>query len=700
MYDDYKNYLSSQISNAIYQQVDTLEKHEPEITALYKLNNRKRPGQEHFDMLSMKKTIKDLDMEEKTILVRVHIKSKTKIPLRTPEEREQLLAEKEAEKAARNEQKAKEEAKQGKGAKDRRVKKTKEEIAEELARQKEEEARKEFIENLDEKSLLEAVTVIKSCLEQLAKLVVVLVSFGEPNGKPNPDTSLKYFWEYTRNALDQLCNFEENCRIMDFQERVEADAYPPNSAVILENIFHHPEEAGFIFDEQKQLQKLDHEQIQEFSQLLSTYAHVYVIEDLYNIFKDYASLTRVKTEFTVFGPTLSNDLTLVAQAFLHCGFQPKKSSRKSKNKLNETAIKKKTIAVIGGEFSSELILAINTILGFYDEIYIMGKVGILFIMHKLGFKQFGSYTIDSYQHQLIDTILRIAEEEEKIIHIPEKLIVAPEPEAKEDMLPQWITSIYNTRFVWPDGYEQYAKDLETSDELQKKLDSVKKPGDAQKKDNKGEKGAKEEQKKEKTLQEIPDEHTSGPKPLGSNFLVVGYEQSFIQQVEEQIYNARNILWIGSLEPIFRPGLNDSNQSLALTIYNVKEERKPPVFQNALPADWLVSCVGEDLLEAMNHFDIVFDAPPVQSQGKRDEGMSEMERSVVQDDMSVSKFDMESVSKGTKIEKRNNIGLVADIHSANTSFVLDLIGGRELEGKKMLFSFYVLIFFSFECDNKL
>jgi len=492
--------------------------------------------------------------------------------------------------------------------------------------------------------------------------------------------------------LDQICNFEETCKLVDFEDRVEADVYPPNSALILENLFHQPEEAGYIFDEQRQLQRLDHEQIQEFSQLLSSYAPVYIIEDLYNIFKDYASLTRVKTEFTVFGPTLSNDLTLVAQSFLHCAFQPKKSSRKSKNKMNETAIKKKTIAVIGGEFSSELILAINTILGFYDEIYVMGKVGIYFIMHKLGFRQFGSYTLDHYHHQLIDSILRLAQEAGKVIHVPEKLVVAPEPEEKEDMLPQWITSIYNTRFVWPDGYEQYLKDVEErNDELQKELEANKKAGNAPKKDTKdkpAEKGkeGKEEHKKEKTLQEIPDEHGNIIKALPPNILIVGYEQSFIQQVEEQIYNARNILWIGSLEPIFRPGLNDSNQSLALTIYNVKEERKPPILQNALPVDWLVSCVGEDLLEAMNHFDIVFDAPP-KSEGKRDDAMSEMERSGVhdgvQEDDNVSKFDQESVSKGTKIEKRNNMGLVADIHSGNTSFVLSLIAGRELEALNII-----------------
>ncbi len=682
MYDDYKNHLSSQLNQTVYNHVKTLEENNSEIIALQKLKINKRPDQEYFDMLSMKKTIKDLDLEEKRILLRIHLKAKNKIPLLTAEEREQIQAAQEAEreKTMKLEQKIKEEQKQNKG---RKVKKTKEEIAEELAKLKEEEAKREFISGVDEKSLYDAINLIKSCLEQLAKLVIVLVSFGEPNGKPNPSTSLKYFWEYARDSLDQICNFEDTCTIPDLPEKLEADVYPNNSALILENIFFHPEEAGYIYDEHQELQKLDHYQIQEFANLLSTYSPVYVIEDLYNIYRDYASLSRIRTEFTVFGPTLSTDLTLVAQAFLHCAYQPKKSSRKTKIIEDSTVTKRKTIAVIGGEFSADLILAMNTILAYYDEIYIMGRAGVLFLMHRLGFKQFADFKLDSYQHQLIENILIAANELGKIVHIPDKLIVAPEPEEKED--PQWITGIFNTRFAWPDLSEQTRKGSladktpTASEDTQKKLETSKKtsePGTArnQKTTN---------QKEKETVPEATVEDNAGPvvKPLGTGFIVVGYDQAFVQQIEEQVYNARNILWIGSLEPILHPGLNATNQSLALTIYNVKEERRPPTLQNALPADWLISCVGADLVEAMNHFDIIFDAPPA-TQSRKDEAMSEIDKSrSVHDEMSMSRAEVESVSRGTKVEKRNNVGLVADIYSGNAGFVFNLIAGRELEGKQ-------------------
>lgn len=676
--DEYKTQLSTQAVQSLAQQFEILEDKDSDIRSLAELKNRKKPTKEYFEMLALKKTLKDLDIEEKRILIRVHIQSKPYIPP-TPEEEAQAALEAERIRAE-NEAKAKEEAKQAKSGKDRKSKKTKDEIAEEQARQKEEEEKKRFIESVDEKSLNEAATAIRMCLEQLAKLVIVLVSYGEPSGRPNPNTSVKYFWEYMRNTLDQICNYEETCKLSDMQEKIEAEVYPNNSCVILENIFHQPEEVGYLYDEEKKLDKLDYWQVQDFANLLSTYAPVYIIEDLYNYFKDYASLTKIKTEMTIFGPILSNDLTLVPQAFLHCAFQVKKSqsNRRKKNKSQEPAAEKRTIAVLGGDLTGDIILALDTILDFYDDIYVLGKTGIYFFMYHNGFKHYGTYILDASKHKLIEAVLKNAEKAGKIIHISEKLIVAPKPEAKED-IPEWITSIYNTRFIWPDAYDQYGK--EASGEKVHTLEDLnpKKP-EQPKKAEAGKKEKPDKDKKEKTLEEIPPEDlgTVG-KGLSSNYLVVGYEQSFIQQLESEIYNARNIFWIGSLDPILRPGLNEANQSLALTIYNVKEERKPALIQNGISADWLVTCVGEDLLQSLNHFDIVLEAPPAMTQSRREDAMSEMEKSM-RDDLSVSRAEVESVSKGTKIEKRNNIGLIADSYSSNTPFVLSLMTGRHLEGK--------------------
>ena len=630
-------------------------------------------------MLAMKKNMKDFDIEEKRILIKVHIKTTPKVvPVLTEE---QIAAQIEAEKAL-NEAKAKEEQKQAKAGNPRKTRKTKEEIEQEQARQKEEEAKKEFIESLEEKSLSEAVNVIKMCLEQLAKLVIVLVSFGEPNGRKAPDTSIKYFWEYMVNQLDQVCKYEETCKIDELQEKIDGEVYPGNSAVILENIFHQPEETGYMYQEDNTLVKLDHWQVQEFANHLSTYAPVYIIEDKYNLYKDYTSLTKIKTELTIFGPLLSNDIFLVPQAFLHCAYEPKKSSnRKKAQKATESVVRKKSLAVIGGEFSGELILALNTILSFYDEVYIMGKAGIIFLMHRLGFKQFGPYTLDAFRTKIIEKILSVAAELGKEIHIPEKLIVAPTPEIKEDKLHEWLGTIYNTRFLWPDNYEQYKETLAAEktqvieEPVPKKQEATKK-GDTQKKDTKAETAAKNN----KTLEEIPAEDASGNKGLGPNFLILGFEQSFLDQIEAEVYNARNILWIGSLDPVLRPGLNDANRSLAMTIREVKEEKKKPgAPQVGVPIDWLVTCVGDDLVEAMNNFDLIVDQPAATQQSKKEDTLSETERSL-HDEGNMSRGGDETTSKGTRIEKRNNIGLIADAYGGNTTFVLNLISGRHLESK--------------------
>ena len=49
--------------------------------------------------------------------------------------------------------------------------------------------------------------------------------------------------------------YMESCIIGDFAEKMEAEAFTQgeNSLLILENVFFHPEEAGFIMDETNKL---------------------------------------------------------------------------------------------------------------------------------------------------------------------------------------------------------------------------------------------------------------------------------------------------------------------------------------------------------------------------------------------------------------------------------------------------------------
>mmetsp|Transcript_1175 Transcript_1175/g.1069 ORF Transcript_1175/g.1069 Transcript_1175/m.1069 type:complete len:375 (-) Transcript_1175:1043-2167(-) len=367
--------LTKRIGFKMMERFSVVENNESYIRSLGEIETRKRPNHHTFENLSLAKVFKDiqLSIEGRTMMMRVHLKTKTEAEIEALKEQERIEAE----------NRAKEEEKQKAKEKRRIVKKTKDELAKEAEQKRIEEERKEFMIRVDEKSLEEARKVIKLCLDQLAKLVIVMVSFNKPQGRHTKENSVFQFSEYLKTSLDHMVLFEPSCKIEDMVDRLQMEEFGDNACLVLENCYNEPEELGYYVDEEDRLQKVEDDQVHAFANLISEYAPCYIIEDTYSFFRDFTSITKIMpSEVCIFGPKMSNDVTIVAQAFNHAAWEPPvPSQRKRKENPYWAPIKKRSVALLGGDFDGDYVLAIDTILGFYDKIYLAGKLGIYFFMY-------------------------------------------------------------------------------------------------------------------------------------------------------------------------------------------------------------------------------------------------------------------------------------------------------------------------------
>ena len=94
--------------------------------------------------------------------------------------------------------------------------------------------------------------MVKNLLERQAKIVVIAVSYDKPYGRYKFESSTKFFYEWLKGQLEQPCYFSESCVIENFDEMMENQIWTENSALVLENLFFEPFEAGIIVDENGQ----------------------------------------------------------------------------------------------------------------------------------------------------------------------------------------------------------------------------------------------------------------------------------------------------------------------------------------------------------------------------------------------------------------------------------------------------------------
>ncbi len=66
----------------------------------------------------------------------------------------------------------------------------------------------------------EIIETIKYILDHVGKLVILMMSYGEPTGQPHPLFSLRFFADYLKQKIDFQIQFNEECLIKDFDEKI------------------------------------------------------------------------------------------------------------------------------------------------------------------------------------------------------------------------------------------------------------------------------------------------------------------------------------------------------------------------------------------------------------------------------------------------------------------------------------------------
>lgn len=91
---------------------------------------------------------------------------------------------------------------------------------------------------MDQDNLSEIISVVKYLLERTARLIVIMPSYDQPIGEYKLTKSTNFFFQYLKKTLESSQIFFENsCIIDNFEEKMETEAYPDNSIVVLENCY-------------------------------------------------------------------------------------------------------------------------------------------------------------------------------------------------------------------------------------------------------------------------------------------------------------------------------------------------------------------------------------------------------------------------------------------------------------------------------
>ena len=169
-------------------------------------------------------------------------------------------------------------------------------------------------------------------------------------------------------------------------EKAEQDEYPDNSILILENAFFQPEEIGFRKDEADNMINLSFEERLDYIAKISEYAPIYVIEDKPNLFKKWTSLVALKPENCVLGSCSGRDLSLISYSIV--------------------VDKSPFVVMIGGDITPFKLLTIDSLLNVADEIWLIGKIGMLFKMYNEKIDSFAGLQLDEFKKKIIERIYK------------------------------------------------------------------------------------------------------------------------------------------------------------------------------------------------------------------------------------------------------------------------------------------------------
>uniref|UniRef100_A0A0K0F102 Phosphoglycerate kinase n=1 Tax=Strongyloides venezuelensis TaxID=75913 RepID=A0A0K0F102_STRVS len=249
--------------------------------------------------------------------------------------------------------------------------------------------------------IVAALPTIKYALEKGAKSVVLMSHLGRPDGRKQPQFTLKPVAPVLEQLLGKKVIFLNDC----VGEEVEKVTSNPEdgSVILLENLRFYLEEEGKGVNEAGEKIKASPENVEKFRAGLSKHGDVYVNDAFGTAHRAHSSMVGVNLEPKVSGFLLKKELDYFAKA-LESPVRP-------------------FLAILGGAKVADKIQLIKNLLDVVDEMVIGGGMAFTFlkVLHNVSI---GDSLYDEEGAKIVHEIMDKAKQKNVMIHLPTDFVVA------------------------------------------------------------------------------------------------------------------------------------------------------------------------------------------------------------------------------------------------------------------------------------
>ncbi|KAH8403024.1 hypothetical protein KR222_003166, partial [Zaprionus bogoriensis] len=242
--------------------------------------------------------------------------------------------------------------------------------------------------------IMAALPSINYALEQKCRSVVLASHLGRPDGKKNPEFSLKPVAKELEKVLKRPVCFLEDCV---GELALDATKNPPTGAVILlENLRFYAEETGSSKQNKKKV-KADPQKVKEFRSKLAQLGDVYVNDAFGTAHRAHSSMLGEGYEVRAAGFLLDKELEYFAKAL--------------------DSPKKPFLAILGGAKIADKIPLIENLLNKVDQMIVAGGMAFTFLKMS-GSMEIGKSLFDEKGSTMIKDLMSKAQEKKVQILLP------------------------------------------------------------------------------------------------------------------------------------------------------------------------------------------------------------------------------------------------------------------------------------------
>jgi len=291
--------------------------------------------------------------------------------------------------------------------------------------------------------IVAALPTIKLALERGAKSVVLMSHLGRPDGRPNPDFSLKPCVAELETLLGKKITFLDDC----VGPKVEsACANPENGSVILlENLRFHLAEEGKGVDAEKKKVKADAANVAAFRASLSKLGDIYVNDAFGTAHRAHSSMAGVDLPIKACGLLMKKELDYFAKAL--------------------ESPTKPFLAILGGAKVADKIQLIENLLDKVTDMIVGGGMAFTFlkVMHNM---EIGSSLFDEDGAKIVQKLVDKAKTNGVNLYLPVDFLTADKFADDAKTAPATIATGIPSGWMGLDvGFksnEEFAKVIETA----------------------------------------------------------------------------------------------------------------------------------------------------------------------------------------------------------------------------------------------